>query len=62
MSKKIGIIAEDISDVEVIKILGKKISGKAINSAYFVGKGCGPLKKKTPGWCKSLCTRGVVVN
>lgn len=58
MTKKIGIIAEDISDVEVIKILGKKISGKAINSAHFVGKGCGPLKKKTPGWCKSLGTKG----
>lgn len=58
MSKKLGIIAEDISDIEVIKILGKKISGKSVNSAHFVGKGCGPLKKKTPGWCKSLKTKG----
>jgi Domain of unknown function (DUF4276) len=58
MSGLVGIIAEDISDVEVIKILCKKITGKALRSCHFVGRGCGPLKKKTPGWCKSLKTRG----
>lgn len=58
MIRKIGIIAEDISDVEVLKILGRKISGKAVNSSHFVGKGCGPLKRKTPGWCQSLSTKG----
>lgn len=58
MTHKIGIIAEDMSDIEVIKILAKKVSGKAISSCHFVGKGCGPLKRKTPGWCKSLMTKG----
>lgn len=58
MSQKIGLIAEDMSDIEVIKILAKKISGKSISTSHFVGKGCGPLKRKTPGWCKSLATKG----
>lgn len=58
MTHKIGIIAEDISDIEVVKILAKKVSGKTISTCHFVGKGCGPLKKKTLGWCKSLMTRG----
>jgi hypothetical protein len=58
MSNKIGIIAEDISDIKVIKLLAKKLSGKSISSNHHVGKGCGPLKNKTPGWCKSLNTKG----
>ncbi len=58
MANKIGIIAEDMSDVEVIKILAKKISGNNVSADQHVGKGCGPLKKKAPGWCKSLLTKG----
>ena len=58
MGGKIGIIAEDVSDVEVLKLLAKKITGKSISAAHFTGKGCGPLKKKTPGWCKNLTQKG----
>lgn len=54
MSKIIGIIAEDMSDVEVIKILLKKLTNKRFTTTQFVGKGCGPLKKKIPGWCKAF--------
>ena len=59
MSRVIGVIAEDMSDVEVIKILLKKTSAKKFSTAQFVGKGCGPLKKKIPGWCKAFKQKGV---
>jgi Domain of unknown function (DUF4276) len=58
MTTKIGIIAEDFSDVEVIKILAKKLSSKTFSYAHFVGKGCGPLQRKTPAWCKAFHAKG----
>lgn len=58
MPVKYGLIAEDASDIEVIKKLAKKISGKNINSSHFVGKGCGPIKRKAAGWCKAFHTKG----
>ena len=59
MSKLIGIIAEDMSDVEVIKILLKKIATRRFATVQFVGKGCGPLKRKIPGWCAAFKNKGV---
>lgn len=58
MSNKFGLIAEDASDIEVIRRLAKKVSGKNISAAHFVGKGCGPIKKKIAGWCKAFATKG----
>ncbi|WP_146123518.1 DUF4276 family protein [Burkholderia multivorans] len=58
MAAKIGIIAEDLSDIEVIKLLARKLTGASLSTAHFIGKGCGPLRKKTPGWCKSLIQKG----
>ena len=66
MATKVGLIAEDLSDVEVLKLLVKKLTTKTISFAHFVGKGCGPLKRKTPAWCKNLqqkgCTKIVLVH
>jgi len=59
MSKiHIGVIAEDPSDVEVLKELGRKISGRNFTVSQHFGKGCGPLKSKTPGWCRSFKAKG----
>lgn len=58
MSVHIGIIAEDNSDVTVITTLMKKITTKRFKAVHFVGKGCGPLKRKTPAWCKVLSQKG----
>lgn len=58
MAQKIGLIAEDQSDIDVIKLLAKKLTGKTLSSAQFVGKGCGPIKRKTPGWCKNFHLKG----
>lgn len=66
MAAKIGLIAEDLSDIEVIKKLAKKLTGKSIVASHFVGKGCGSIKRKTPGWCKNFllkgCTRVLLVH
>lgn len=59
MSKvHVGIIAEDPSDVAVLKELGRKISGRNFSVSQHFGKGCGPLKTKTPGWCRALAVKG----
>ena len=58
MAVKYGLIAEDASDIEVIKKLAKKLCGKNISSSQFVGKGCGPIKRKAVAWCKAFATKG----
>ncbi len=59
MSNKIGIIAEDNSDADVIKvILGKYLSQERFQIKRFVGNGCGPIRRKTIGWAKVLWDRG----
>lgn len=58
MAVKYGLIAEDASDIEVIKKLAKKICGKNISSSHFVGKGCGPIKRKAVAWCRAFATKG----
>jgi len=59
MSKKIGIIAEDESDVDTLKELIARITGKS-NLSYkrFVGRGCGKIKRKCSDWAKQLQLRG----
>lgn len=65
-SQRIGLIAEDLSDIEVIKILAKKVTTRPMSFSHFVGRGCGPLKRKTPAWCNNLhlkgCTRVLLVH
>lgn len=58
MTARIGLIAEDLSDIEVIKILGSRITGRKLSAHHFVGKGCGPIARKTPGWCNALHGKG----
>lgn len=62
ISKKIGIIAEDESDVEAIKELIKRITGKNnIGFKHFVGRGCGKIKRKADNWANQLKHRGCSV-
>jgi hypothetical protein len=59
LSKKIGIIAEDKSDVESLKIIISKIqAGNVIAYESFVGKGCGKIKRKCQGWADILKIKG----
>jgi Domain of unknown function (DUF4276) len=58
LTRRIGLIAEDASDVVVVKILAKKITSKALSISHFVGKGCGPIARKAGAWCKVFDQKG----
>ncbi len=56
---KIGIIAEDSSDVDVFKkIIVKYIPENSFSTQKFVGSGCGKIKSKCGVWTKSLIKSG----
>lgn len=59
MSKKIGIIAEDNSDILVItKIFEKYMDSSSFSIRKFVGNGCGKLRNKCGAWAKMLTNSG----
>ncbi len=56
---KVGIIAEDDSDVESAKILIRRIADKdKITFKKFVGQGCGRIKRKCHSWALNLHLKG----
>jgi hypothetical protein len=60
--KRVGLIAEDESDIEALKELLKRITGKPnIGFKHFVGRGCGKIKRKADEWAKQLKQRGCKV-
>ena len=62
MGLKVGVIAEDDSDVDVFKILVEKISGRQnFKVKKFVGGGCGRIKRKCLQWAKNLKLQGCKV-
>jgi hypothetical protein len=58
MSNTIGIIAEDVSDVDVIKEILKKYLGNNFSIKKFVGNGCGKMRNKCDAWAKLLVRQG----
>ncbi|SFY08142.1 protein of unknown function [Pseudomonas sp. NFACC49-2] len=59
MAIKIGVIAEDISDIQVIsEILSKYLKTNSFSIKHFVGKGCGKLKNKCKAWVENLIKQG----
>jgi hypothetical protein len=59
MSRSIGIIAEDLSDVTVIRELLPRITGgRRCKLKWFVGHGCGKIKGKCKQWAVNLRARG----
>lgn len=59
VNKIIGVIAEDQSDVDVIKELFEKYTAKKNFSVKkFVGNGCGKLRSKCAEWTKNLIKSG----
>jgi hypothetical protein len=63
---EIGVIAEDKSDVEVIKRLLEKTTKKPFVVRRFVGNGCGKILAKCNAWADNLyvqgCRRLIVVH
>lgn len=58
-SKSIGVIAEDISDVEVVSLLLEKyVSKNQFAIRRFVGNGCGKLRNKCKTWAETLVRSG----
>lgn len=58
----VGVIAEDDSDVEVVRLVLPKIDrGKRFGVKRFVGHGCGKLKNKCCSWAGTLANRGCSV-
>jgi hypothetical protein len=56
---KIGIIAEDDSDVVVIKEFTRSLTKPLkISFKRFVGKGCGKLRRKCGAWADNLVRQG----
>ena len=59
MSKKIGVIAEDKSDVNVVtEILVKYMTRNSFSVKQFVGNGCGKVKQKCDSWARLLFKSG----
>ena len=59
MSIKIGIIAEDLSDIQVIsELISKYVEKKEFSIKHFVGKGCGKLRVKCSAWVDNLSIQG----
>lgn len=59
MSATVGVIAEDNSDVEVLKELIKKILPNVkFSMKHFVGHGCGKIIGKCYQWAGVLKTKG----
>ncbi|MDQ7914694.1 DUF4276 family protein [Pseudomonas sp. 102515] len=59
MSIKIGIIAEDLSDIQVItELISKYMEKNKFSVKHFVGKGCGKLKTKCSAWVDNLSMQG----
>lgn len=55
----VGIIAEDDSDVDCLRIFIHRIkSNEKIGIKKFVGKGCGKIKRKANMWSEQLLTKG----
>jgi hypothetical protein len=59
LSKKIGVIAEDNSDIEVInEIISKYLPQEEYKIKKFVGNGCGKLRNKCDSWTNNLFKSG----
>ena len=56
---RVGILAEEDSDVAVVRLLLQKIvPSRSFGVRYFVGHGCGKLRYKCNVWAAQLADRG----
>lgn len=56
---RIGVIAEDKSDVESARVLIRRITQREdIGVRHFIGTGCGKIKRKANSWAQNLRDKG----
>jgi len=59
MTTKFGLIAEDSSDITVLKnLMDKLINTESYSTKSFVGNGCGKIVSKATAWANDLRKRG----
>src|SRR5437879_3331705 len=55
MSKLVGLIAENDSDIDVIRVLIQKLAPrKTFRTRKFIGHGCGKIISKCHEWARNL--------
>ncbi len=54
MITRIGVIAEDVSDIDVLSELVGKITNHTYVIRKFVGYGCGKIKRECNRWARNL--------
>lgn len=56
---KVGVIAEEKNDIEVLyELTCKLIKENSFSFSHFVGHGCGKLRRKCGAWAQNLMERG----
>ena len=59
MAVNIGVIAEELNDIEVLyEFTCKLIPESSFSFSKFIGHGCGKLRRKCNAWTKNLIQRG----
>jgi uncharacterized protein DUF4276 len=58
VGRVVGIVAEDVSDVNVAKVLARRLSRSPVGFKHFVGRGCGKIAAKCSSWAETLGRRG----
>lgn len=57
--RQVGLIAEDKSDVDALKVIIRKIAkDNSINFSHFIGHGCGKIQRKCNSWVQLLELKG----
>jgi hypothetical protein len=57
--RKVGVIAEDDSDVDCVEVLIRRLTNNAhIGIKHYTGKGCGKIRRKCHAWSEQLKQRG----
>jgi hypothetical protein len=56
--RRLGVIAEDESDVEVVGVLARKISQARFAIRKAIGHGSGQIQKKALDWARVLYSKG----
>jgi hypothetical protein len=54
----VGVIAEDDTDVDVVRVLAQRIIGKHVRVRRRVGNGCARIHKKAGVWLEQLAAEG----
>lgn len=56
---KMGVIAEEMNDIEVLyELTAKIIRENSFSFKHFIGHGCGTLRRKCRAWAENLTQRG----